>query len=121
MVFAATVTPSFNAYGAYVSDPEVAATSMGNPGNPAGLETPAFNATFAFFLLFMGLLCFIYLICSLRTNIAFVVIFLTLVCGFACLAAAYWNLALFYKNETNAAAATRAGKLIVVSRDDHNQ
>lgn len=26
----------------------------GNPGNPLGLQTPAYNASFAFFLLFMG-------------------------------------------------------------------
>lgn len=39
----------------------------------------------------MGLMCFIYLICSLRTNIVFFIIFLTLVIAFACLAGAYWN------------------------------
>ena len=27
---------------------------MGNPGNPAGLAIPAFNASFAYFLVFMG-------------------------------------------------------------------
>lgn len=27
---------------------------MGNPGNPAGLHVPAFNSSFAFFLVFMG-------------------------------------------------------------------
>lgn len=58
----------------------------------------------------MGLLCFIYLICSLRTNIAFVVIFLSLVCAFACLAGAYWNLALVYENPENAASLSRAMK-----------
>ena len=26
----------------------------GNPGNPLGLQTPGFNASFAFFLVFMG-------------------------------------------------------------------
>ena len=54
LTFGATLVPSFNAYGAYVTDPEVAAATMGNPGNPAGLEVPAFNASFAFFLVFMG-------------------------------------------------------------------
>lgn len=37
----------------------------------------------------MGLMCFIYLICSLCTNIVFFIIFLTLVIAFACLASAY--------------------------------
>lgn len=54
LTFGSTLQPLYNAYGAYVTDPTVAATSMGQPGNPAGLKTPAFNASFAFFLLFMG-------------------------------------------------------------------
>ncbi|KAI9759988.1 MAG: hypothetical protein M4579_001925 [Chaenotheca gracillima] len=80
--FAATLTPSYNASGAYAEgDPIVGSTSAG------------FTASFAFFLLFMGLLCFIYMICSLRTNIVFVVIFFTLVMGFTLLAATYWQVA----------------------------
>ena len=54
LAFGATLVPSFNAYGAYVTTPEQMAPQMGNPGNPLGLQTPAFNASFAFFLLFMG-------------------------------------------------------------------
>lgn len=46
----------------------------------------------AFFLLAMGLLCFVYLICSLRTNIVFVGIFFTLVIGFGLLAGTYWQI-----------------------------
>ena len=113
--FAATLQPFFNAYGAYVTDPKLAAASMGQPGNPAGLQAPAFNASFAFFLLFMALICLIFLICSLRTNIVFFIIFLSLVGAFACLAAAYWNLALVYKNTSNVMAAGRATKLVKVS------
>ncbi|KAL8798125.1 MAG: hypothetical protein Q9182_006932 [Xanthomendoza sp. 2 TL-2023] len=113
LTFGATLVPSFNAYGAYVTDPAVAAQQMGNPGNPAGLQSPAFNASFAFFLVFMSLICFVFLICSLRTNIAFFIIFLTLVCAFGCLAGAYFNLALVYANPTNLAAATRASRCVV--------
>ncbi|KAL8818162.1 MAG: hypothetical protein Q9223_003145 [Gallowayella weberi] len=113
LTFGSTLVPSFNAYGAYVTDPAVAAQQMGNPGNPAGLQTPGFNASFAFFLVFMGLMCFVFLICSLRTNIVFFVIFLTLVCAFGCLAGAYFNLALVYANPTNLAAATRASRCVV--------
>ena len=61
-----------------------------------------------------GLICFIFLICSLRTNIVFFLIFFTLVAAFGCLAAAYWNLALAYENAENTAAAKRAGRLVVV-------
>lgn len=113
--FGATLQPFFNAYGAYVTDPTVAAQSMGEPGNAAGLAAPAFNASFAFFLLFMGLICLIFLICSLRTNIVFFVIFLTLVGAFACLAGAYWNLALAYENAANVSAASKASKLVVAA------
>lgn len=113
LTFGGTLIPSFNAYGAYVTTPAQMAGQDGNPGNPLGLQTPAFNASFAFFLLFMGLVCFIFLICSLRTNIVFFMIFLSLICAFGCLAGAYWNLALAYENAANTMAATRAAHLVV--------
>jgi hypothetical protein len=37
----------------------------------------------------MGIMCLIYLVCSIRTNICFFMIFLTLVFAFACLTGAY--------------------------------
>lgn len=73
--FAATLQPFYNAVGAYGDDPA------------------AFYSSFAFFQLAMGLLCFVYLICSFRTNIAFVIIFFTLVMAFCMLSGAYWQLA----------------------------
>lgn len=45
--FAGTLTPSFGAFAAYSSDP------TGKP--TAGLTTPGFQASFAFFLLSMGI------------------------------------------------------------------
>jgi succinate-acetate transporter protein len=88
--FAGTLTPFYNTYGAYST------TSV-----PAdGIATVGFTSSFAFFLVFMGVLCFIYLICSLRTNVCFVVIFLTLTIAFSLLAATYW---------TNAEAIAMAG------------
>ncbi|KAM0800052.1 GPR1/FUN34/yaaH family-domain-containing protein [Usnea florida] len=111
LTFGGTLVPSFNAYGAYVTSPTQMAGQDGNPGNPLGLQQPAFNASFAFFLVFMGLVCLIFLICSVRTNITFFLIFFTLVCAFGCLSGAYWNLALAYENPTNTMAAARAGKL----------
>lgn len=41
----------------------------------------------------MGVLCLIYMICALRTNIVFVLIFAGLVPAFGLLAGAYWHLA----------------------------
>lgn len=101
LTFAATLQPFYMAYGSYAP-----------PGGAVaeGLTTVGFTASFAFFLLFMGVLCFIYLICSLRTNIVFVIIFFTLVMVFTLLAAAYWQNANSIANNDPSAAAL-AGKL----------
>ena len=48
----------------------------------------------------MGFLCLIYMVCALRTNVVFVLIFASLVPAFGLLTAAYWNLA---KGNTSAA------------------
>jgi succinate-acetate transporter protein len=47
----------------------------------------------AYFLICMGILCFVYLICSIRTNLIFFLIFFTLVPAFALLAASYLQVA----------------------------
>lgn len=74
-IYATTLTPFYNAQAAYAKDP---------------LQ---FYSSFAFFLVFMGLMCLIYLICALRTNLVFLVIFFTLVIAFGLLAGAFWQLA----------------------------
>lgn len=84
IAFGLTLQPQTGAYGNFSP----------NPDNPAaGLETTAFNSSWAFFLVFMGVLCFVYTICALRTNLVFVGILGLLVPTFALLAAAYWHLA----------------------------
>lgn len=50
----------------------------------------------------MGILCFVYLICALRTNVVFVMIFLALVIAFPCLAASFWQ-----ANNGNMVASSR--------------
>lgn len=104
LTFGATLQPFYNAYGAY--------STTTSPAE--GLDTVGFNASFGFFQVFMGLLCFIYFICSLRTNVVFAIIFLTLVPAFGCLAGAYWHLALAYGGGDASNAAT-AGKLLVAA------
>ncbi|CAK4033212.1 GPR1 FUN34 -class plasma membrane [Lecanosticta acicola] len=93
--YAATLQPFYNSYGAYIAAPTDPVAS--------GLQTTGFNASFAFFLVFMGVLCFLYMILALRTNVVFFLIFMTLVPAFALLAAAFWHLAEDY--EGNAALA----------------
>jgi len=85
--FGATLQPFYYAYGSYAPAGETEA---------AGLKTEGFNASFGFVTVFMGFLCLIYLLCSLRTNIVFVVIFFTLVLNFALLSGVYWQLANAY-------------------------
>lgn len=79
--YAATLQPFYNSYGAY--------STTDNPAD--GLATVGFRSSFAFFFIAMGMLCFVYLICSLRTNICFFMIFLTLVIAFGLLAGSYWQ------------------------------
>lgn len=58
----------------------------------------------------MGVLCFLYMILALRTNLVFFGIFLFLVPSFACLTGAFWE------NAKGAAAnADRAHTLIVTA------
>ncbi|KAK5111950.1 hypothetical protein LTR85_011697 [Meristemomyces frigidus] len=70
--FGATLTPFFNAVNGYGDD-------------PAG-----FYNSFAFFLIFMAVLCLLYSIAALRTNICLVVILLCFTVTFPCLAASYF-------------------------------
>lgn len=80
--FAATLTPTFAAYASYSSDPLTKPTE--------GLATRGFNASFAFWLVFLALITLIFLICSLRTNIVFVVLFFSLTITFSLQSAAYF-------------------------------
>lgn len=49
--------------------------------------------TIGFYLLFVGVLTFLYFICSLRTNLIFVIIFLTLDIALFLLVGFYWKAA----------------------------
>ncbi|KAK6822681.1 hypothetical protein PG990_015126 [Apiospora arundinis] len=63
----------------------------------------AFMNEFAYILLWMGFLCFLYMIAALRTNAAFVVLFLWLLMTFVCLAGTFF--------QTYNGAAELAGRL----------
>merc|ERR1712137_11169 len=76
----ATLTPFYNSYGAYAN---------ANVAGSTGLESVGFNVGLAYFLIMMGLLCLVYLICSIRTNLIFFLIFFTLVPAFGLLAGSY--------------------------------
>ncbi|KAF1361041.1 hypothetical protein EJ07DRAFT_164643 [Lizonia empirigonia] len=82
--YGATLVPSYGAYSNY-ANPAVQGST--------GLESVGFNVGIAYFMISMGLLCLIYLVCSLRTNLVFFLIFFTLVPAFALLAATFLLLA----------------------------
>ncbi|KAJ4989884.1 GPR1/FUN34/YaaH-class plasma membrane protein [Stagonosporopsis vannaccii] len=82
--YAATLVPEYGAYGNY-ADPATQGST--------GLESVGFNVGIAYFMICMGILCLVYLICSLRTNLVFFLIFFTLIPAFALLAGAFLNAA----------------------------
>jgi len=58
--------------------------------NAEGQLKPQFYDTYAFFYLFTGMLSMVFLICSLRTNVVFVAVFLGYSVAFPLLAASDW-------------------------------
>lgn len=84
MTYGATLTSQFDAFTNYALVGETSGS---------GAASPVFQAAFGFFLVFMGVLCLIYLVCSIRTNVVFFTIFLVLVPSFGCFAGAFWEFA----------------------------
>ncbi|KAF4338981.1 GPR1 [Fusarium beomiforme] len=78
--FGTTIVPDSGAYSTYSTDGTAA----------KGLANPQFYSTFAFFLVSVAILCTIYAIASIRTNIAFFSLFVLLVPCFGCLSAAFF-------------------------------
>lgn len=69
LTFGATIVPGYNAYGLY--------STTGTAAD--GLQEPQFYATFSFFLVAMTVLCAVFTVASIRTNMVFFAIFLLLV------------------------------------------
>ncbi|KAK6542843.1 hypothetical protein TWF694_006783 [Orbilia ellipsospora] len=88
-----TLTPWFNAMGAY---------STSGTNAVEGAATVGFNASFGFYFLSWGFICLVFLVCSLRTNIVFVILFTGLELTFGLLTGVY-----FYAAEGNASTAHR--------------
>ncbi|EUC43119.1 hypothetical protein COCMIDRAFT_101675 [Bipolaris oryzae ATCC 44560] len=82
--FGATLQPFYNAYGAY-ANPSVQGST--------GLESVGFNVGIAYFQIAMAILCLIFLICSIRTNLVFFMIFFSLTPAFGLLAGSYFQAA----------------------------
>ncbi|KAF3915456.1 hypothetical protein ABW21_db0200686 [Orbilia brochopaga] len=76
-----TLTPSFNAMGWY---------SQSGTDLLEGDHSPMFNASYGFYVLAWAMLTFIYLVCSLRTNVVYVILFTTLDAVYALLVGFYF-------------------------------
>lgn len=82
--FAATLQPFYHTYAAF-ADPATEGST--------GLEAVGFNVGVGYLMITMGILCLVYLICSIRTNLVFFLIFFTLVPAFGLLAGTFLNTA----------------------------
>lgn len=79
LTYAATFQPFYGAVSLYTTD-------------GSQTQTPAFLSSFAFYAIFMAVLSFVFLVCSLRTNGIFVMVFIGATLGFTLAAAAFWSL-----------------------------
>jgi len=80
--------------------------SNGITAAAAGAATRGYNSGLGMYFAIWGILCVIYFIASLRTNVPFAIIFLSLVFAFEFISAAY-----FHTGQGNLAAATREFKI----------
>ncbi|EKJ73152.1 hypothetical protein FPSE_06765 [Fusarium pseudograminearum CS3096] len=83
LAFGTTVVPGSGAYSTY--------STTGTAAD--GLKEPSFYATFAFFLVAMTILCAVYCVASIRTNVALFTILALLVPCFSCLSASFFAVA----------------------------
>jgi len=97
LTFGATLTPQFYASIAYLPDDPTASAA-----------DPVFMSSFAFFQVYMGVLCTVYCIISVRTNLVFFLIFLLLIPAFGCLSA------YFFGHGANPTLLTAAGALTFI-------
>ncbi|RKF58394.1 Protein alcS [Erysiphe neolycopersici] len=83
LTLASTLQPFYNVGAAYASVP--------NPTSPIqGFATVGFNASYGFFQVYMAVLCFVFFICSFRTNLVNVCLFFFLTIAFCLLASVNW-------------------------------
>jgi len=87
LTYGTTFQPFYNAVAAY-NPPPTSPTALPSQALSAG-----FASSFGFYACFMGVLSFIFLVCSLRTNVVFVLIFTGAMIGFVLAAASFWTTA----------------------------
>ncbi|CAK4031435.1 transcriptional activator of ethanol catabolism [Lecanosticta acicola] len=84
LTFGTSFIPFFNGVSAYTSGTPY----IGGAGNQ--MMTPMYAASYGFYPLALAILSFIFLICSLRTNLFFFLIFVAATMGFGFATASFW-------------------------------
>lgn len=64
-----------------------------------GMHTAEYHATLGFYYMTLAAISFVYLICSIRTNVCFFVALLSIVSGFSLLAGVFFQIALGHMAE----------------------
>ncbi|CAI7572250.1 unnamed protein product [Penicillium pancosmium] len=78
-----------------------------------GMHTAEYHATLGFYYMTLAVISFVYLICSIRTNVCFFVALLSIVSGFSLLAGVFFQIALGHMAEA-AKLQKVAGAFILV-------
>lgn len=113
--FPATVFISFGAFWiAFAITLTPYAGAIADYHASGGLHGKPFNASFAFSLVFMDVLCTVYCIVSVRTNVVFFLIFLLLIPTFSCLVYVFFGLSMTPIPVFHANALIAAGALAFV-------
>lgn len=105
LTFGSTIMPSFGAYGTYSTTGAVA----------DGLNEPQFYATFSFFLISMALLCAVFAVASIRTNVVLFSILALLVPTFGCLSGSFFAVAQGHAARAQTLQHAGAAILFVIS------
>ncbi|GAP83030.1 putative GPR1 protein [Rosellinia necatrix] len=103
--FGATIIPGNGAYGTYSTSGVVT----------EGLAEPQFYATFSFFLVAMTLLCVVFTVASIRTNVVLFLLLLLLIPTFASLSASFFAVAHDLPARARTLQHVGAGLLLAVS------
>ncbi|KPM44549.1 hypothetical protein AK830_g2053 [Neonectria ditissima] len=105
LTFGATIVPGYGAYGLY--------STTGSAAD--GLNEQQFYATFSFFLVAMTILCAIFTVASIRTNMVLFTILLLLVPTFGCLSASFFAVSKDLASSAKTFQHVGAGLLLAVS------
>ncbi|KAF7553691.1 hypothetical protein G7Z17_g3437 [Cylindrodendrum hubeiense] len=105
LTFGATIVPGYGAYGLYSTTGAAA----------DGLNEQQFYATFSFFLVAMTILCAVFTVASIRTNVVLFTILLLLIPTFSCLSASFFAVSHGLASSAKTYQHVGAGLLLAVS------